>query len=106
MFTGIIEGSGIIKKIDKNNEGAVLAIETDINLKNTKIGDSIAVNGACLTAISLQNNFFSVDMAPETMAKTTFKNATSGIRLILKEHYVSLTGWMDTLSQAILTEQA
>ncbi len=81
MFTGIIEGSGIIKKIDKNNEGAVLAIETDINLKNTKIGDSIAVNGACLTAISLQNNFFSVDMAPETMAKTTFKNATSGIKV-------------------------
>ena len=81
MFTGIIEGSGIIKQIDKKNEGAVLAIETNINLLESKIGDSIAVNGACLTAVSLQKTLFKVDMAPETIARTTFKNASVGAKV-------------------------
>lgn len=81
LFTGIIEGSGIIKKIDSKKEGAVLTIETDINLSETKIGDSIAVNGACLTAVSLQKHLFKVDMAPETIKKTTFKNASVGTKV-------------------------
>lgn len=81
MFTGIIEGSGIIKQINKRNEGAILAIETDINLSESKIGDSIAVNGACLTAVSLQKNLFKVDMAPETIKRTTFKNASVGTKV-------------------------
>lgn len=81
MFTGIIEGSGIIKKIDSKSEGAVLTIETDISLDGTKIGDSIAVNGACLTAVSLQKSLFKVDMAPETIQKTTFKKASAGTKV-------------------------
>ena len=81
MFTGIIEGSGIIKKIDSKSEGAILTIETDINLSGTKIGDSIAVNGACLTAVSIQKRVFKVDMAPETISRTTFKNAQSGTKV-------------------------
>jgi riboflavin synthase len=81
LFTGIIEGSGIIKQINKRNEGAILAIETDINLSESKIGDSIAVNGACLTAVSLQKNLFKVDMAPETIKRTTFKNASVGTKV-------------------------
>lgn len=81
MFTGIIEGSGIIKQIDKKNEGAILTIETDINLLESKIGDSIAVNGACLTAVSLGKKVFKVDMAPETIARTTFKNASVGTKV-------------------------
>ena len=81
MFTGIIEGSGIIKQIDKKNEGAVLSIETDINLLESKIGDSIAVNGACLTAVSLKKTLFKVDMAPETIERTTFKNASVGTKV-------------------------
>ena len=81
MFTGIIEGSGIIKKIDSNSEGAVLTIETGINLSETKIGDSIAVNGACLTAVSLQKRLFKVDMAPETIDRTTFKKASAGTKV-------------------------
>ncbi len=81
MFTGIIEGSGTIKKIDSKSEGAVLAIETDIDLAETKIGDSIAVNGACLTAVSFEKKLFKVDMAPETIARTTFKNASAGTKV-------------------------
>ncbi|MCK5313238.1 MAG: riboflavin synthase, partial [Desulfobacteraceae bacterium] len=81
MFTGIIEGAGTIKKIDSKREGAVLTIETDINLAETKIGDSIAVNGACLTAVSLAKNLFKVDMAPETIERTTFKKASAGTKV-------------------------
>ena len=81
LFTGIIEGSGIIKKIDLKKEGAILTIETDINLSETKIGDSIAVNGACLTAVSLEKGLFRVDMAPETINRTTFKKASAGTKV-------------------------
>ncbi len=81
MFTGIIEGSGIIKKIDPMDQGAILTIKTDINLSGTKIGDSIAVNGACLTAVSLNKNLFKVDMAPETIQRTTFKKTPVGSKV-------------------------
>jgi riboflavin synthase len=81
LFTGIIEGSGIIKKIDSKSKGAVVTIETDFDLVGTKIGDSIAVNGACLTAVSLQKTLFKVDVAPETIERTTFKKASAGTKV-------------------------
>lgn len=84
MFTGIIEGSGILKKIGPNGDGKKLTIETGINLKHTKIGDSIAVNGACLTVVTLNQNSFDVDMAPETVLRTTFKHLLPGARLNLE----------------------
>jgi len=51
----------------------VLHIGCDLDLSGTKIGDSIAVNGACLTVVGLDKNSFKVDMAPETVERTTFK---------------------------------
>ena len=51
MFTGIIEEVGTIKQIQKNPASAVLTIAADTVLEQTKIGDSIAVNGACLTVV-------------------------------------------------------
>ena len=82
MFTGIIETLGTIKSIGSRGEGKVLQISCDLDLSETKIGDSIAVNGACLTAISIDNHIgkhigkqsFKVDMAPETVQRTTFKH--------------------------------
>ncbi len=81
MFTGIIESFGTIKQIQSNGEGKVLHIDCDLNLSDTKIGDSIAVNGACLTAVSVDNHGFKVDMAPETVERTTFKTLTKGARV-------------------------
>ncbi|MEA1968883.1 MAG: riboflavin synthase [Thermodesulfobacteriota bacterium] len=78
MFTGIIESSGVLKKIQPNGDGKVLTIDTDIDLHGTKIGDSLAVNGACLTVVKLSKNSFDVDMAPETVSRTSFKNLASG----------------------------
>lgn len=81
MFTGIIESFGTIKRIESQGEGKILHISCDLDLGQSKIGDSIAVNGACLTAVSLLKHGFSVDMAPETVARTTFKSAAPGTRV-------------------------
>lgn len=81
MFTGIIESFGTIKRIEAKGEGKVLHIGCDLDLSESKIGDSIAVNGACLTAVSLEKNGFTVDMAPETVRRTTFKHLTIGARV-------------------------
>ena len=84
MFTGIIEGFGILRRIQPNGEGKILTIETELDLSQSKIGDSIAVNGACLTAVTLERHSFSVDMAPETVSRTTFKKLQSGSRVNLE----------------------
>lgn len=81
MFTGIIESFGIIREIRPNQEGRTLTIETGLDLSATRIGDSIAVNGACLTAVRLSRNAFTVDMAPETVDRTTFRQAKTGDRV-------------------------
>lgn len=81
MFTGIIEGCGTLKTILPNGEGKRLSIYSDFDLSGTKKGDSIAVNGACLTAVSLGRNIFEVDMAPETVLRTTFKHLSPGSRV-------------------------
>ncbi|THB74380.1 MAG: riboflavin synthase [Desulfobacteraceae bacterium] len=81
MFTGIIESFGTIRQIESNQEGRVLTIATDLDLSATRIGDSIAVNGACLTAVRLSKHEFTVDMAPETVDRTTFKQARAGSRV-------------------------
>ena len=81
MFTGIIESLGIIRRIETKGEGRVLVIACDLDLSATGIGDSIAVNGACLTAVSLGANEFKVDMAPETVSRTTFSGLGPGSRV-------------------------
>ncbi len=81
MFTGIIESFGTIKQIRSSGEGKILKIACDLDLSDTKIGDSIAVNGACLTAVGLDKYGFTVDMAPETVERTTFSQMTPGSRV-------------------------
>lgn len=81
MFTGIIESLGTIHRVIPQGEGKVLQIRCGLDLSGTRIGDSIAVNGACLTAVHLEKHAFSVDMAPETVARTTFKTAAPGMRV-------------------------
>ena len=84
MFTGIIEGLGTITGIGSAGQGKRFSIESDFQLDGTKIGDSIAVNGACLTAVVIQGKRFEVDVAPETLSKTTFEKAAVGDRVNLE----------------------
>lgn len=84
MFTGIIEGLGIIQHISSSGRGKRLIIEADFNLDGTKIGDSIAVSGACLTAVTLEGRRFTADISPETVSKTTFSKANIGDKVNLE----------------------
>lgn len=82
MFTGIIESLGTVSSIRSSGRtGKQLAIETDIDLDGTKIGDSIAVNGACLTVVKIEKKRFDVDVSPETLDKTTLGNTKTGDRV-------------------------
>jgi riboflavin synthase len=78
MFTGIIEGLGTISGISSAGRGKRLVIDTDFQLDQTKIGDSISVSGACLTVIKIEPRRFEVDVSPETLKTTTFGNAKIG----------------------------
>jgi riboflavin synthase len=84
MFTGIIEGLGTLKTVKPGNGAMQLVIESDFELDGTKLGDSIAVNGACLTVTRLQGRRFHMDVSPETVEKTTFKGAKIGERVNLE----------------------
>jgi riboflavin synthase len=84
MFTGIIEGMGVIDAIRSAGEGRQLTISADFDLDGTRIGDSISVNGACLTAVRLKGRRFDVDVSPETVARTTIGSATVGDRVNLE----------------------
>ena len=84
MFTGIIEGLGTIGAIRPTGQGKRLTIEADYVLDQTKIGDSVAVNGACLTVVKINGSTFEVDLSPETLATSTFDKARQGDRLNLE----------------------
>lgn len=78
MFTGIIEGLGKIADIRSAGQGKRMTIATDLAFDDVKVGDSIAVNGACLTAVSFDRNRFTLDVSPETLAKTTLHRRKIG----------------------------
>ena len=84
MFTGIVEETGIIKKIDRRPNLTVLTIGAKKILKGTKKGDSIAIDGVCLTATSMTAHSFSCDVMRETLKKTTLGSMEVGDRVNLE----------------------
>ena len=84
MFTGIIEGLGSIAGVRSSGQGKRLTVHSDFELQGTRIGDSIAVNGACLTAVQLAERRFEADVSPETLARTTLGAARTGDRVNLE----------------------
>lgn len=84
MFTGIIEGLGAITFVRPAGQGKRLAIAAAFDLTGTKVGDSISVSGACLTAVSISGRQFEVDVSPETLAKTTLGAVRVGERVNLE----------------------
>ncbi|MCG1026176.1 MULTISPECIES: riboflavin synthase [Dehalobacter] len=73
MFTGIIEELGTIKNIDLLKDSARLTIDASLVLKGSQIGDSIAVNGVCLTVTAIGSGSFSVDVMYETLQRTNLQ---------------------------------
>ncbi|MEJ2164977.1 MAG: riboflavin synthase [Desulfobacterales bacterium] len=84
MFTGIIEGLGKIVGMRSTGQGTRLTIEAGFSLDQSKIGDSLSVNGACLTAVEIEGRRFEVDVSPETLQITTFDTAKIGDRVNLE----------------------
>jgi riboflavin synthase len=84
MFTGIIEGLGTIKGLRPVGKGKRLVIDADVSLDEVKLGDSIAVNGACLTVVVIQGRRFEADVSPETLSTTIFGRAKVGDRMNLE----------------------
>ncbi|MEG0795898.1 MAG: riboflavin synthase [Odoribacter sp.] len=70
MFTGIIEEIGKIRAIKRGNRSIVLEVEAKKVLEDTRVGDSIATNGVCLTVTAMGDCFFSADVMPETMSRS------------------------------------
>ena len=78
MFTGIIEEIGTIRGISRGSSSFVLDIGCREVLKGTKEGDSIAVNGVCLTVTSLTGNGFTADVMPETVHRSNISLMRQG----------------------------
>ena len=84
MFTGIIEELGEIKGVKRSSRSCQLTIKAKEVLADVKLGDSIAVNGVCLTVVAYNQDFFVVDVMPETMDKTSLGDLKAGDKVNLE----------------------
>lgn len=78
MFTGIIEEIGQIADVKKGARSAVLSIKAKKVLEGTQLGDSIAVNGVCLTVTSLKGDLFTADVMNETLSRSSLGSLRAG----------------------------
>lgn len=78
MFTGLIQDVGRIVLVEQRREGMSLKIATNLDLNSLKIGDSIAVDGICLTVVKLIGQNFIVEVSPETKHRTTLRKVKEG----------------------------
>lgn len=78
MFTGIIEAIGQVKEVKKGGEGASISIVAELVNNDIKVGDSVAINGVCLTVTSKIDNVICADIGLETLKVTTLGNLKSG----------------------------
>lgn len=84
MFTGLIQDIGQIKSVERKEDGLSLTISTRCDLKSAKVGDSIAVDGVCLTIVKLSGRTFAVEVSPETIQRTSLASVREGQRVNLE----------------------
>jgi riboflavin synthase len=115
MFTGIIQAVGQIKNIQRFGADVRLEINADtLNLDDVKLGDSIAVNGACLTVVELQPPYFKMDASSHTLEKTTLGKLRIGQKINLEKclqlnSYLGghlVTGHVDGIAELINKQEA
>ncbi|MNF52405.1 Riboflavin synthase [compost metagenome] len=113
MFTGIIEAIGTIRALTPKGGDVRVLVETGkLDLSDVKLGDSIAVNGVCLTAVELPGNGFWADVSRETLACTAFDDLKAGSPVNLEKaltptsrlggHLVS--GHVDGIGEVVMRE--
>src|SRR5699024_449653 len=92
MFTGIIEEKGKIKEVTQNSAQAFeFNIEANQIMEDIKLGDSISVDGVCLTVTKFNKNSFQVDVMPETVKATSIKNLKKGSEVNLERAMLAST---------------
>ncbi|MFT5717783.1 MAG: riboflavin synthase [Oleiphilaceae bacterium] len=86
MFTGIIESLGRVERIESRGKDLVLSIQSGkLDLSDVHLGDSIAVNGVCLTVTSLTGHGFTADVSAESLANTNIKHYSAGTHVNLEK---------------------
>lgn len=113
MFTGIIEELGKIQSLEKRGDGARIKVSAKIVTKDSQEGDSIAVNGVCLTALDIKAHSFAADVSGETLDKSTLGNLKIGSGVNLERAVTPSTrlgghivqGHVDTRGEFISAKQ-
>jgi len=91
MFTGIIEELGRVRSIEHRGENAYIVIEAQVVTQGTSSGDSIAVNGVCLTALDVHDDSFAADVSRETLLRSTLGNLKPGTPINLERSVTPAT---------------
>ena len=84
MFTGIVEKIGIVSEVKRNGNSSYIRIAADNFLSDVHIGDSIAVNGVCLTVTEIDRNLFKADVMNETLSRSSLGALKRGSRVNLE----------------------
>ncbi len=84
IFTGIIEETGSVSRIARGSQSCRISINCSRVVDDVKLGDSIAVNGVCLTVVGFSRSHFSADVMPETFEHTTLHSLNNGNRVNLE----------------------
>ncbi len=115
MFTGIIEALGRIKKIEPVGGDMRLHVDAgSLDMSDVQLGDSIAVNGVCLTAIEFDNTHFVADVSNETISLTSLKDIATGSEVNLEKALLPTTrlgghlvsGHVDGLGEVLTIKEA
>src|SRR6476619_253581 len=91
MFTGIIEELGWVKSVEPRGEDARIAITANLVTEDARDGDSIAVNGVCLTALEIQTDSFAADVSRESLNRSTLGRLQAGARVNLERSVTPAT---------------
>ena len=91
MFTGIIEELGHVRSVEQRGENAYLTIGAHLVTDDTKHGDSIAVNGVCLTALDIHPDSFAADVSRETLDRSTLGHLQPGTAVNLERAVTPIT---------------
>ena len=113
MFTGIIEVVGTVGSLVHKDDKARMRVDTNPQFTQFEMGESIAVNGVCLTVVDMGEHWFAVDMTTETLSRTSFKQVKEGSRVNLERaltpskkmsgHFV--TGHIDDVAKVVGIEE-
>ena len=113
MFTGIVEELGIVKSLVKAEAGAKLVVESKVCVSDAKIGDSISINGVCLTVVDIKTGLLSFDISKESLDRSNLGKLKAQERVNVERslkadsrlggHFV--TGHIDTTGKIVLKER-